>query len=185
MLVTGNRSTPLFNQAIHGTQGLYDMLGYRKETLTAGGPFADMMADHRSMTPEEAAIFRAAAEATYDAFVSKAAASRGMSPEALQSAAQGRVWSGAAAQRMGLVDALGGLHRAVAVAKQAAGLSPDAAVRVRDTASGAGAWLRCLVSGGPTTLTLLAQPVAKALQALQLQGTAGPLLALMTDMGPS
>lgn len=164
-------------------QGLYSNLGYRKETLTAGGKFADMMADHRPMTPEEAAIFRAAAHATYDAFCDKAAASRGMSSEALRAAAEGRVWSGLAAQRMGLVDALGGLHRAVAVAKHAAGLSPDAPIRVRDASTGAATWLlRYVCSAGPTLATL--QPLAKVLQALQLQGAAGPLLALMTDMGP-
>ncbi len=40
----------------------------------------------------------------------------------MQERAQGRVWSGAAALQQGLVDALGGLPRAVAIAKQAAGL---------------------------------------------------------------
>jgi len=45
-----------------------------------------------------------------------------MEIEAMQERAQGRVWSGAAALQQGLVDALGGLPRAVAIAKQAAGL---------------------------------------------------------------
>ncbi len=41
----------------------------------------------------------------------------------MQEVAQGRVWSGRDALAVGLVDALGGVSRAVAVAKQAAGLS--------------------------------------------------------------
>ena len=53
----------------------------------------------------------------------QAASSRGMAPDAMQEVAQGRVWSGRDALSMGLVDALGGVSRAVAVAKQAAGLS--------------------------------------------------------------
>ncbi len=46
-----------------------------------------------------------------------------MAPDAMQEVAQGRVWSGRDALSVGLVDALGGVSRAVAVAKQAAGLS--------------------------------------------------------------
>lgn len=53
----------------------------------------------------------------------QAAESRGMSIEALQEVAQGRVWSGRDALKVGLVDALGGISRAVAIAKQEAGLS--------------------------------------------------------------
>ena len=53
----------------------------------------------------------------------QAASSRGMAPDAMQEVAQGRVWSGRDALSVGLVDALGGVSRAVAVAKQAAGLS--------------------------------------------------------------
>ena len=45
-----------------------------------------------------------------------------MAPDAMQEVAQGRVWSGRDALSVGLVDALGGVSRAVAVAKQAAGL---------------------------------------------------------------
>ena len=45
-----------------------------------------------------------------------------MAVDAMQEVAQGRVWSGRDALSMGLVDALGGVSRAVAVAKQAAGL---------------------------------------------------------------
>lgn len=52
----------------------------------------------------------------------QAAESRGMSIEAMQAVAQGRVWSGRDALEVGLVDALGGISRAVAIAKQEAGL---------------------------------------------------------------
>ena len=53
----------------------------------------------------------------------QAASSRGMAVEAMQEVAQGRVWSGRDALSVGLVDAIGGVNTAVAIAKQAAGLS--------------------------------------------------------------
>lgn len=44
--------------------------------------------------------------------------------------AQGRVWSGQRAATLGLVDAVGGISRALQLAKQAAGLAADEGVRV-------------------------------------------------------
>lgn len=51
-----------------------------------------------------------------------------MSAEEVDAVAQGRVWSGAAAAERGLVDEVGGLGTALAAAKEAAGLDPDAPV---------------------------------------------------------
>ena len=52
----------------------------------------------------------------------QAAESRGMAVEDMQERAQGRVWSGEDALQQRLIDAIGGVYRAVAIAKQAAGL---------------------------------------------------------------
>jgi protease IV len=49
----------------------------------------------------------------YDQFISKVAESRKMKPEAVQEIAQGRVWSGREAMKLGLVDELGGLGDAL------------------------------------------------------------------------
>ena len=51
-------------------------------------------------------------------------------PPRLQEVAQGRVWSGRRASGLGLVDAVGGLNRALQLAKQAAGLALDERVRL-------------------------------------------------------
>ena len=53
-----------------------------------------------------------------------------MKRELVEAVAQGRVWSGAGARRVGLVDELGGLEMALRVAKRKAGLPPDARVDV-------------------------------------------------------
>ena len=62
--------------------------------------------------------------AFYDQFVQKAAKSRGLTPERVDEIAQGRVWTGRQAKEIGLVDELGGLDRAVALAKQQAKIPP-------------------------------------------------------------
>jgi protease-4 len=55
-------------------------------------------------------------EQTYDVFVGRVAAGRGMERDAVHELAQGRVWTGAAAKQHGLVDELGGLEQALAAA---------------------------------------------------------------------
>jgi protease-4 len=59
-------------------------------------------------------------QATYDAFVEKAAAGRNTTPERIDAIAQGRVWTGKQAKELGLVDELGGLDRALELAKERA-----------------------------------------------------------------
>ncbi|WP_106239035.1 signal peptide peptidase SppA [Allonocardiopsis opalescens] len=65
----------------------------------------------------------------YDDFTAKAAEGRGMPVERLRELAKGRVWTGADAAANGLVDELGGLRRAVAIAREKGGLPADAPVR--------------------------------------------------------
>jgi protease IV len=60
----------------------------------------------------------------YDTFTAKVTEGRKLDPAATERVARGRVWSGIAAQTRGLVDELGGLGRAVALAREKAGLKP-------------------------------------------------------------
>ena len=61
----------------------------------------------------------------YDDFVEKAAEARKTTPEKIDAVAQGRVWTGQQARERGLVDALGGLDAAVALAKERAKIPAD------------------------------------------------------------
>ena len=61
-------------------------------------------------------------ENTYAIFKKRVIDGRGLSPEAVENIAQGRVWSGKQAVKNGLVDYLGGLDDAVAAAAKAANL---------------------------------------------------------------
>jgi protease-4 len=65
----------------------------------------------------------------YADFVTKVARAREMTYEQVHELARGRVWTGADACERGLVDELGGLHRAAELARERAGLPADAPLR--------------------------------------------------------
>lgn len=58
------------------------------------------------------------------------AEARHLTPEQARDAAKGRVWTGAQARNLGLIDELGGVATALTLAKQAAKLAPDDPVTV-------------------------------------------------------
>ena len=66
----------------------------------------------------------------YDDFVEKVARSRQRTPEQIDAVAQGRVWTGRQAKERGLVDELGGLDRAIAIAKERAKIAADQDVEI-------------------------------------------------------
>eukprot|EP00879_Flechtneria_rotunda_P025333 GHRR01026912.1.p1 GENE.GHRR01026912.1~~GHRR01026912.1.p1 ORF type:complete len:204 (+),score=77.04 GHRR01026912.1:459-1070(+) len=62
---------------------------------------------------------------TYGNFLAQVARGRGMSLEQVRAVAKGKVWLGSQAVKVGLVDELGGVNRAIEVAKHLAGLPQD------------------------------------------------------------
>ena len=76
-------------------------------------------------TESERAAFQGMMEETYRQFTAKAAAGRNMDVAKLLKLAGGRVWSGRQAQQKGLVDQLGTLDDAIAIARQTAGIEAD------------------------------------------------------------
>ena len=66
----------------------------------------------------------------YDRFVGHVAAGRGIEPSRARDLAKGRVWTGTQARERGLVDALGGVETALALAKEAAGIDQAAPVKL-------------------------------------------------------
>jgi protease-4 len=69
-------------------------------------------------------------QVVYDQFIERTAAARHMTPEKVDEIAQGRVWTGAQAKQIGLVDELGGLYKAVDLAKQRARIGLDEEVEL-------------------------------------------------------
>lgn len=87
--------------------------------------FADATTPTRPKTPEEIAIVQERVDWFYSQFLSKVAESRRLDRARVDEIAQGRVWSGAEAQRLGLVDELGGLDAAIRHAAAAGKLGEE------------------------------------------------------------
>jgi protease-4 len=109
--------------------GTLDKLGVNMEA-TSRGRFAEIYSPVRPFTPEERAKVEDGMQATYDMFVEKVAQSRRTTPEKIDAIAQGRVWTGRQAKQLGLVDELGGLQRAIAIAKDRAKIDPKSDVEL-------------------------------------------------------
>ena len=109
--------------------GTLDTLGMNIESVTTGR-YAGMYSPVKPFSPEERAKVEEQMQATYEAFVEKAAAGRGMTPERIDAVAQGRVWTGKQAKELGLIDELGGLRRAIALAKVRAEIDEDTEVEL-------------------------------------------------------
>ena len=104
--------------------GTMEKLGVATGTVQSGRN-ADMYSPFAPFTPEQRDRLMDYMKVFYDGFVQKAAASRRTTPERIDAVAQGRVWTGQQARQHGLVDALGGLDAAVALAKQRAGIPSE------------------------------------------------------------
>jgi len=86
---------------------------------------ATMWSITRPRTEAEVARLQRMVDHTYDAFLSRVSHGRHMTIGAANEIAQGRVWTGARALDLGLVDRIGGLETAIAFAADTAGLGND------------------------------------------------------------
>lgn len=86
------------------------------------GKFADSRTVSRPKTPEEIAVIQRIIGDIYDQFLTKVSQSRKIEPKKMAEIAQGRVWSGSEAKKLGLVDEIGGLNQAIASAAKLAKL---------------------------------------------------------------
>jgi protease-4 len=110
------------------TKGLFERLGVNVESLGLG-QHALMFSSQTGFSEDEWAKLDEWLDFVYDDFTAKVARGRAMTREAVYEVARGRVWTGADAAERGLVDELGGLRRAVEIARQRADLPPDARLR--------------------------------------------------------
>lgn len=85
--------------------------------------FADFGSIFRGFNADERMLLQRYIEDGYDLFVKRCADGREMANDSIRQIAEGRVWTGTRALKLGLVDQLGGLDEAVAVAAQKAGIS--------------------------------------------------------------
>ncbi len=110
------------------TELLNDKLGVTFDAVQTG-PAADLGALGQPLGPQERAILERTTEEVYATFVDRVASGRGLSPDSVRALAGGRVYTGARALQLGLVDGLADLDGALAVAAEMAGLD-DYGLRV-------------------------------------------------------
>ncbi|KAJ1428125.1 Peptidase S49 [Sesbania bispinosa] len=109
---------------------LYEKIGFNKEIISRGRYAELVAAEQRPFRPDEAELFAKSAQHAYKQFRDKAALSRSMTVDKMEEVAQGRVWTGKDGASHGLVDAIGGLSRAIAIAKLKANIPQDRQVTV-------------------------------------------------------
>lgn len=110
--------------------GLKERAGISVEELSTAKN-AGLLSVNRLWRESERARIDAGLDAVYENFTTKVAEGRGIDIERVREIAKGRVWLGADAAGIGLVDTIGGLPAALDAARELAGLDPDAKVRLR------------------------------------------------------
>jgi protease-4 len=111
------------------TGGTYEKVGINIEPVSQGR-FAEIYSPIRPFSDDERDKMQEHIDAIYEQFLTKAAEGRGTTRDAIHELAQGRVWTGRQAKERGLVDELGGLSRAIALAKEHVGIDPDEEVEL-------------------------------------------------------
>lgn len=96
--------------------------GIDTRDLKVGGDFSDAFDMGAPMTSAQHAAFSQWLDRIYAGFVQRVADGRRLAPDRVRQIAQGRVWTGAQAEALGLVDQIGGFYQAVDRAKALAGL---------------------------------------------------------------
>jgi protease IV len=88
-------------------------------------PFAGSLRLDRALDAGSRQILQTSVDHAYDEFLHRVAEGRKKSPEEIDKIAQGRVWAGVDAERIGLIDHLGGLKDATDAAAKLAELGSD------------------------------------------------------------
>jgi protease-4 len=118
-------------------------------------PFAGALRIDRTLTKDERELLQLSVEHAYRTFTGHVAEARKQTPETVETIAQGRVWAGRDAQRIGLVDKLGSYQDAIAAAAKRAKLGTKYEVEVIEPVYG---WREALAR----RIQMLATRMAKA-----------------------
>lgn len=117
--ITG--SIGVFGVLFNAQKMLQNKFGITVDTVKTNR-FADLGGPLRPLSEVEREIIQESVNDIYFDFIGKVGQGRGLTTAEVDSIGQGRVWSGKDALRIGLVDVLGGLNDAVAIAARMAGL---------------------------------------------------------------
>ena len=96
-----------------------------KSRIIKSGKYKDIGSMTRPMTAEEEAILQELIDDTYNQFVNAVAEGRGMNREEVLKIADGRIFTGAQAIKLGLIDKLGNLQDAIEIAAGMVGIEGE------------------------------------------------------------
>jgi protease-4 len=162
--------------------GLLEKLHVAREAHPRGQN-AQLASVAKPWTPAERRAVERQVDVFYGLFLDRVAEGRKLAREEVERVAGGRVWTGRQALDRRLVDALGSLQDAVALARERAKLGPGAFVEVRRTGSGEGPFAALALDDGASApagllAAALALPEVRALAAL---GEMGDVVALPVE----
>ena len=112
-------------------EGTFAKVGYNIEGITVGGEYAGAYSADTPFSPTQAEAYRGQLQDIYDDFTTRVANGRDLPLERVHEIAKGRVWTGAQAKEIGLVDELGGIMTAIDAAKKLAEIDADEEVRIK------------------------------------------------------
>ena len=100
-------------------KGLTDKVGLKFDVVKTN-KFSDLGAIGRGLNNDEKSLIQMMINEGYDTFLTRCADGRKMSKQAIGKIAEGRVWTGEKAKKIGLVDELGGIEKAIEIAAKKA-----------------------------------------------------------------
>ncbi len=106
-------------------------VGYNIEGITIGGNYAGAYSADEPFNQGQRAAYRGQLEDIYEDFTTRVAEGRNIPLERVKEIAKGRVWTGAQAKDIGLVDELGGIMKAIEVAKEMAEIDTDTKINLK------------------------------------------------------
>lgn len=154
-----------------------DKLGVNFSTVETN-PNAVGLSGVQAMTPEQHAAMQKSVENIYELFTGRVAAGRGLEQDYVKSIAEGRVWIGTAALKLGLVDAIGSLDFTVKALADEMGMNYNDIVRYPKTE--ASIWEQILrESGGLDQLKAAGYDIEtmKYIDIIRRMRTANPIQA--------
>lgn len=112
-------SIGIFGMFPDASELMNDKLGLNVATVKTN-EFADIGGYYRPFNEKESALLQGYINRGYELFTKRCADGRGLSQDSIKVIGEGRVWTGVHAKKLGLVDQLGSLEDAIAVAKKKA-----------------------------------------------------------------
>lgn len=137
--IVADRTTLTGSIGVYGMIPDFSGLMRKKLGITVDGVKTNASADMSTLRPlseQERRMLNRSVDRVYETFTSYVAAGRNLPLERVLEIAGGRVWSGVDAERIGLVDACGGLKTAIGVAVEKAGLADYRIEEVREEPTG-------------------------------------------------